>query len=156
MLQRVAGPEVDVRLESLVAGTAGALTLRTDPGQFEQLFLNLTANARDAMPGGGTLRISCSLEEERRTSPRVSTLKKGSYLAISVTDTGAGIPLDVIDHVFEPFFTTKGASGGSGLGLATAFAYVQHAGGLLTVASRERVGTTFTIRLPVNAPARGR
>lgn len=152
MLQRVAGPAVEIRLDILVAGITDALTLRADRAQFEQLFLNLTANARDAMPGGGTLSIHCSLVEERRTSPRASTLKKGSVLTITVTDTGGGIPLDVIEHVFEPFFTTKSAAGGSGLGLATAFATVQHAGGLLTVASREGVGTTFTIRLPVTAP----
>ncbi|MCS7169694.1 MAG: ATP-binding protein, partial [Candidatus Kapabacteria bacterium] len=101
--------------------------------QLEQLFLNLFLNARDAMPDGGVLRITLSCE--------------GNHLIVECSDTGHGIPADVLEHVFEPFFTTKPQ--GSGLGLSIARNIVQQHGGDITIASQPSMGTTVTLRFPL-------
>jgi two-component system cell cycle sensor histidine kinase/response regulator CckA len=128
----------------------GLLRVRVDPGQVEQLILNLAVNARDAMPQGGNLRIataSATIDDDfaRRHAGAVP----GQYVAISVADNGCGMSSDVLAHMFEPFFTTKPVGKGTGLGLATVFGVVRQSGGFLTVDSAVGVGTTFTAYLPV-------
>jgi two-component system, cell cycle sensor histidine kinase and response regulator CckA len=148
LLDRVIGE--DVRLE--VVTYPGLLRVRVDPGQVEQLILNLAVNARDAMPQGGSLRIttaSAAIDEDfaRRHAGAVP----GQFVAISVADNGCGMSSDVLAHVFEPFFTTKPAGKGTGLGLSTVFGVVRQSGGFVAVDSAVGVGTTFTAYLPVTA-----
>jgi two-component system cell cycle sensor histidine kinase/response regulator CckA len=146
LLDRVIGE--DVHLD--VVTYPGLLRVRVDPGQVEQLILNLAVNARDAMPQGGNLRIataSATIDDDfaRRHAGAVP----GQYVAISVADNGCGMSSDVLAHMFEPFFTTKPVGKGTGLGLATVFGVVRQSGGFLTVDSAVGVGTTFTAYLPV-------
>ena len=140
MLQRLIGEDIDIALE---AGSAPALSV-LDPGQLDQLVMNLALNARDAMPRGGTLRIS--LEPVARASTCAPRDERGELLRLSVTDTGPGIPPEHLPHIFEPFFTTKTGKG-TGLGLATVYGIVQQAGGSIEVESGAR-GTTFHVFLP--------
>jgi PAS domain S-box-containing protein len=119
------------------APDVGLLTL--DSGQIKQVFLNLITNAAQAMPKGGTLSLR--------------TFRLGDEVAISVSDTGQGIPPEIQDRIFEPFFTTKAAGEGTGLGLAVSFGIVQEHGGRISVESRVGQGSTFTVWLPI-APAR--
>jgi two-component system, cell cycle sensor histidine kinase and response regulator CckA len=142
MLRRLIGE--DVRLE--VAAPAGLGTIRADPGQLEQVLMNLAVNARDAMPGGGSLKVvvdgAVIDEGQSRDVPA------GRYVRLSVTDSGEGIEADALPHIFEPFFTTKEKGKGTGLGLATVYAIVQQSGGAIVVESRPGHGTTFRVYLP--------
>jgi signal transduction histidine kinase/CheY-like chemotaxis protein len=119
-----------------------------DPGQFDQLVMNLAVNARDAMPQGGTL----TLEIGRRHVRNHCELTNGEYATVSVTDTGAGMSEDVLRQIFEPFFTTKGEKG-TGLGLATCYGIVKQAQGHIEVDSRAGRGSRFTVLLPIAAAA---
>ena len=124
--------------------------IKADVSELETALLNLVINARDAMPGGGTVTIRARnvvLDEE--------TLA-GEFVAIDIADTGLGIPSDVVDKIFEPFFTTKPIGKGTGLGLSQVHGFAHQAGGTVTVASELGKGTTFTILLPrgERAPAR--
>ena len=120
---------------------AGELpVIQANPDHLKQVFLNLVINAIDAMPGGGTLRISTALEK-----PGFS--EKTRFLRIEFSDTGEGMPAEVLSHLFEPFFTTK--EHGSGLGLSISYAIIQSHGGGITATSQVGAGTTFTILLPV-------
>jgi PAS domain S-box-containing protein len=121
-----------------------------DPSQFEQLVLNLALNARDAMPGGGTLGIE--LQNERLSEP-LGSLPAGDYVRLRVSDTGVGMAPHVLSHVFEPFFTTKPMGKGTGFGLATCHAIARRAGGDIQVLSEAGRGSIFTIRLPRAAPS---
>ncbi|MFF5288973.1 hybrid sensor histidine kinase/response regulator [Paractinoplanes globisporus] len=115
-----------------------------DPGQIEQVLVNLAVNARDAMPDGGTLSIA--------TTNRVLTndsMRPGRHVEVLVADTGTGIPPEIAERVFEPFFTTKPKGEGSGLGLATVYGIVTQAGGHVDIHSAQGAGTTFTLQLPV-------
>ncbi|BCS34106.1 hypothetical protein TBR22_A33350 [Luteitalea sp. TBR-22] len=128
--------EIEVRIDG------DALRVVIDPGQFDQLVLNLVVNARDAMPGGGRLRMHlrpCPDAHEAAAAPRV---------CLTVADTGSGIPAEVLPHIFEPFFTTKEPGSGTGLGLATVYAVVEQAGGQVDVESRLGEGTSFSVVLP--------
>jgi signal transduction histidine kinase/ActR/RegA family two-component response regulator len=120
-----------------------------DPGQLEQVLVNLAVNARDAMPTGGTI----SIETERVTvgDPGTATaaLPAGPYVQLRITDTGCGMPRDVIDRAFEPFFTTKPKGQGTGLGLATVYGIVTQAGGSIRISSTPSHGTTITMLFPV-------
>jgi len=124
-------------------------TLIGDETQIHQVLINLCINARDAMPGGGKLRIAAEnagLNKERL--PENAT--PGDYIIITVSDTGTGIPADVIDLIFDPFFTTKGTGYGSGLGMSIVLGIVRGHGGYIEVESEVGVGTTFHIFLPAN------
>jgi signal transduction histidine kinase/ActR/RegA family two-component response regulator len=124
-------------------------TLLGDPTQAQQILLNLCVNARDAMPDGGDLTISaenCTLDEQYAAMN--VRAKPGRYVNISVTDSGTGIPLEIIDKIFEPFFTTKELNKGTGLGLSTVMAIVKSHGGIINVYSEPGSGSTFKMYLP--------
>jgi len=121
-----------------------------DPTQIQQILMNLCVNARDAMPGGGKLRIE--LENQIPTSKLFSTTpeaKSIEYTVLKIIDSGTGIPQELLDWIFDPFFTTKQPGSGTGLGLSTVNAIVKNHGGFIKVYSEEGKGTTFEIWLPV-------
>jgi signal transduction histidine kinase/ActR/RegA family two-component response regulator len=147
LLLRVAGERVHVTLDAdVIPGS-----VRIDRGQLEQALVNLVANARDAMRGAGTIRITARATTFAPSDTLGHDLAFGDYVTISVTDTGSGIPPETLHRIFEPFFTTKPVGEGTGLGLATAHATVRAAGGLMAVHSEVGVGTTFRIILPRRA-----
>ncbi len=120
-----------------------------DPGQLSQVLLNLSVNARDAMPSGGTLRVvTANASVAPGRAPERPWLVAGDYVTIVVEDTGIGIDPAVMPHIFEPFFTTKGAGGGTGLGLATVYGIVKQSGGFIYADSVVGKGTRFTVLLP--------
>jgi PAS domain S-box-containing protein len=121
-----------------------------DPGQIDQMILNLAVNARDAMPDGGSLTITTdSLTMDRANAAEWSSVLPGHYVRVAIADTGTGMPAEVIKHAFEPFYTTKDKGEGSGLGLATVYGAVTQAEGHVRITSTPNQGTTFTILLPV-------
>jgi PAS domain S-box-containing protein len=122
-----------------------------DPGQTEQVLVNLAVNARDAMPSGGKLTIETSAIGLAEPAAALSGLSPGPYVLLKISDTGFGIPKDVIGRVFEPFFSTKPKGEGTGLGLATAYGIITQAGGNIHIYSEPGVGTTLRIYLPVTA-----
>ncbi|MGI9629302.1 MAG: PAS domain S-box protein [Longimicrobiales bacterium] len=126
---------------------SGLWPVTIDPGQFEQMLINLAVNARDAMPQGGLLRIEASNGGEPAV-PADGEEGTGEWVCMMVTDTGCGMEAEMLSLVFEPFFTTKEAGLGTGLGLSTCFGIVRKAGGSITVESALGVGTTFRIDLP--------
>jgi PAS domain S-box-containing protein len=145
LLERVLGE--DVTLESLL--TPGLPAVEGDPGMIEQVLMNLAVNARDAMPAGGRLTLSTSVErvDSYRTT-RYPGLEAEALVVLQVHDTGCGIAPAAIPHIFEPFFTTKEVGKGTGLGLATVYGIVKQHNGWISVDSEPGKGTTFTIRLP--------
>ena len=146
LLGRTLGEHVTVRT-NLVEDLGPVMA---DPGQIEQVLVNLAVNARDAMPNGGILRIATSGVEIDESQPGPhGDLPGGRYAQLQVSDTGTGIPQHLIGRVCEPFFTTKARGEGSGLGLATVYGIISQAGGSLQIRSEPDVGTTFTVLLPV-------
>jgi two-component system, cell cycle sensor histidine kinase and response regulator CckA len=131
------------------SGNAAGVRVRVDPGQFEQVVMNLAINARDAMPAGGTLRIDTSRVELDAVAATQLQLAPGSYVAVSVTDSGMGMDDTVRARIFEPFFTTKPPGAGTGLGLSTVYGILQQSGGSIAVESRVNEGSTFTVFLPL-------
>jgi len=125
-----------------------SVPVETDRAQIEQVLLNLAINARDAMPDGGTLDIAVGTTVRDAPTP---VLAAGRYATLVVTDTGHGMPPDVVARIFEPFFTTKPRGRGSGLGLSTVYAIVSRAGGAIDVRSAVGAGTTFEVLLPLAA-----
>lgn len=124
-------------------------TVLSDASQFDQVFMNLSVNARDAMPGGGRLTIESEqvvLNGEYVTAHPWA--KAGRYVVVTVSDTGVGMPADTLERVFEPFFTTKEANVGTGLGLAVAYGIVKQHGGMMHAYSEVGVGSTFKVYLP--------
>jgi signal transduction histidine kinase len=120
----------------------------SDPGQIHQVLVNLTLNARDAMPRGGTLRITTRTVEIGEIRPAaMPDVEPGAYVVLDVGDTGTGIPEDVRVRIFEPFFTTKKGSG-TGLGLASVYGIVRQSGGYISVDSTLEKGATSHILLP--------
>jgi len=145
MLGRLLG--LPVRCELVLSDRIGRV--RVDPGQLNQVLINLAVNARDAMPNGGTLTIrTMAVDLDESNSARLE-LTPGPYVLIEVVDTGIGMSADVRTHIFEPFFTTKGIGTGTGLGLAMVFGIVRQSGGSIDVQSEPGCGATFRIHLPV-------
>jgi len=148
LLRRTLGEHV-----KLVTSLAGDLwPVLADPGQLEQVLVNLAVNARDAMPTGGTLTIDTgNVTVDADTVAGGSQARQGRNVRLRVSDTGTGMPADVIEHVFEPFFTTKSDGGGTGLGLATVYGILTQADGDIRIYSEPGHGTTITMTLPVTA-----
>ncbi len=149
MLRRLIGE--DIELELRLAPNTG--WIHADPGQLEQVLMNLAVNARDAMPQGGRLVISSA----NSTLDQMSLLGQGElppgrYVVLAVSDNGTGIEAEALEHLFEPFFTTKPAGVGTGLGLAIVYGIVRQSGGSITVESEWGKGSTFSIYLPCIEP----
>jgi nitrogen-specific signal transduction histidine kinase/ActR/RegA family two-component response regulator len=146
LLRRLIGEDIELvtRLEP------GLAPVFADPGQLEQVIVNLAVNARDAMPRGGTLTLATRTVQLPPGADAPGDLAAEGYTALTVADTGHGMDDDTRGHVFEPFFTTKENGKGTGLGLATVYGIVKQTGGDITVDSEPGRGTTFTISLPVD------
>jgi CheY-like chemotaxis protein len=142
MLDRLLGETIH-----LVTATAPNLgPVKADPGQVEQILLNLAVNARDAMPDGGRLTIQTADHTVGEEEAARTGLEPGPYVMLEVTDTGVGMDADVKAHLFEPFFTTKDQ--GTGLGLSTVYGIANQSGGHIRVDSEKGKGTTFQVFLP--------
>jgi PAS domain S-box-containing protein len=150
VLRRVMGEDTGVVLR--LGRDIGQV--RADPGQLEQVLLNLALNARDAMPRGGTITIeSSSVElsgEYARLKPGTA-VRPGRYAVLAVSDTGHGMDKETLSHIFEPFFTTKGVGKGTGLGLSMVYGIVKQSDGYVWVYSEPGLGTSFKIYLPVRS-----
>lgn len=145
MLRRLIGD--DIQLEIVKSRNLG--TVRADPGQIEQILMNLAVNARDAMPDGGTLRIETSnIEVDQEFASLHAGLLPGRFVLLSIQDNGQGMKEETAQRIFEPFFTTKPEGKGTGLGLATVFGIVKQSGGFIYVQSKWREGTIFSIYMP--------
>ncbi|HEY1866625.1 MAG TPA: ATP-binding protein, partial [Candidatus Acidoferrales bacterium] len=145
MLPRLIGEDVELKI---VAGSHVG-RVKADPSQMEQVVLNLAVNARDAMPKGGRLIIATSdIEVDDAFARRHPPMAPGSYVRLTVSDTGVGMDPETQAHIFEPFFTTKEVGKGTGLGLATVYGVVKQSGGYVWVNSEKNCGTTFKVYLP--------
>ncbi len=145
LLRRTIGEDVDLN-----ARLAPRLwTVRADPSEIENAVLNLAINARDAMPKGGRLVIeTANILAEDGQIGTIDRLPAGDYVRLSVSDSGAGMPTDVVSRAFEPFFTTKQPGKGTGLGLSTIYGFVQQSGGTATIYSEVGLGSTVSLYLP--------
>ncbi len=148
MLRRTLGEDVTFSVQL----ASGLSAVRADAGMIEQVLLNLAVNSRDAMPQGGTLTIATGeVELTVESLPANPQATVGRYVTLAVSDTGQGIPADVLPRIFDPFFTTKSVGKGTGLGLATVYGIVQQHRGWIEVTSDSGEGATFRIFLPALA-----
>ncbi|RYB01508.1 GAF domain-containing hybrid sensor histidine kinase/response regulator [Lichenibacterium ramalinae] len=144
LIQRTVGPGIPVEVVSATNGWPALV----DPPQLENALLNLCINARDAMPDGGTITIETANKWMDDRAARQHDMPEGQYLSLAVTDTGTGMPPEVIARVFEPFFTTKPIGEGTGLGLSMIYGFAQQSGGQVRIYSEVGQGTTVCIYLP--------
>lgn len=146
MLRRLLGEMVTLNIS--VADDSGMI--KADPGQIDQIMMNLLVNAKDAMPEGGSIEIRVAGHKSILPVPTpVGTMPAGEYTVLSVYDTGAGMDKETLARIFDPFFTTKPKGKGTGLGLSIVYGAVKHHGAYITVASRPGKGSTFTLYFPV-------
>ncbi|HEX5575483.1 MAG TPA: ATP-binding protein, partial [Gemmatimonadales bacterium] len=152
VLRRLMGEDCSVHMKL----SAEPTLVRADPGQLEQVLLNLAINARDAMPRGGAITVEIFRTElsggYARLKPGTS-VRPGEYAVLAVSDTGHGMDRETLSHIFEPFFTTKGQGKGTGLGLSTVYGIVKQSDGYVWAYSEPGQGTTFKIYLPLRAGA---
>jgi two-component system cell cycle sensor histidine kinase/response regulator CckA len=145
MLARLIGEDIDIA----IVPAADLGQVKADPGLLEQVVMNLCVNARDAMPDGGLLRIETSNAElDASNGSQGEPMSAGRYVLVAVSDSGSGIPKEILGKIFEPFFTTKDEGKGTGLGLAMVYGIVRQAGGYVWAHSEVGQGTTFKIYLP--------
>ena len=145
MLRRLIGEDIQVRI---VAGS-GLGSITADPGQLQQILLNLALNARDAMPSGGVITLQTANQTIRGDAGLNSTqVPSGEYVVLQVADTGTGMDAAIQSRIFEPFFTTKGQGKGTGLGLSTVYGIVKQSGASISVVSAPGEGTRFTVYFP--------
>jgi len=144
LLMRMLGEGVEIELP--LAPDAGSVLV--DPGQIEQVILNLAINARDAMPKGGRLTLATERVHMETPAAEREGLAPGDYVKLSVTDTGVGMNAETRGHLFEPFFTTKPSGEGTGLGLSTAYGIIKQSGGAMQVETELHKGSTFRVYLP--------
>jgi len=148
MLQRLIGEDIiiDIDLEP------NLWIVRGDPGNVEQVIMNLVVNARDAMPHGGKITIRTeNVEIDRSYSMIYNYARPGQFICLSVEDTGIGMDKEIIQHIFEPFFTTKGVGKGTGLGLSVVYGIVKQHEGWINVYSEPEQGAAFKVYLPVSS-----
>ncbi len=144
LLRRTLPPNIDIAF----VGGAGLWSCEVDAGQLQNALLNLVVNARDAMPDGGRLTIATGNAQIGEDAAAQSELSPGRYVTLAVSDTGLGMPPDVVERAFEPFFTTKAAGEGTGLGLSMVYGFAKQSGGYVVIASEVGTGTTVRLYLP--------
>jgi two-component system, cell cycle sensor histidine kinase and response regulator CckA len=152
VLRRLMGEDCAIELRL----AAEPCLVRADPGQLEQVLLNLALNARDAMPRGGTITLETFRTELGGSYARLkpgTSVRPGEYAVLAISDTGHGMDRETLGHVFEPFFTTKGLGKGTGLGLSTVYGIVKQSDGYIWAYSEPGQGTTFKIYLPLRSGA---
>jgi two-component system cell cycle sensor histidine kinase/response regulator CckA len=145
LLMKLIGDEIDLQI--VTDPELG--DVKADPGQIEQVLMNLAANARDAMPEGGRLSIATANDDlQRDDATALVGIEPGKFVILTVSDTGHGVPAEVRAHIFEPFFTTKEQGKGTGLGLATVYGIVKQSGGWIYLDEAPGTGASFRIYLP--------